>query len=124
MTKRLRVLVIDDNEDVRTVIQLSLEAEGFEVSVAENGTRAANVLRACRADVVITDILMPEQDGIETIAQLRAEFPDIKIIAMSGATSARGTGFDYLSVPRELGAQILRKPFDMHELVTMVRALA
>jgi DNA-binding response OmpR family regulator len=124
MTEHLRILVIDDNEDVRTVIQLSLQAEGFEVSVAENGSRAAKVLRACRADVVITDILMPEQDGVETIAQLRAEFPHVKIIAMSGAYPAIGTGFDYLSVPRELGAQILRKPFDMQELVTMVRALA
>jgi CheY-like chemotaxis protein len=71
---------------------------------------------------VITDILMPEQDGIETIAQLRREFPDVRIIAMSGASSM--TGFDYLSVPRELGARILRKPFDISELVDLVRELA
>jgi DNA-binding response OmpR family regulator len=71
---------------------------------------------------VVTDILMPEQDGVETIAQLRSEFPDVKIIAMSGASSL--AGFDYLAVPRELGARILRKPFDIRELVDLVRELS
>ena len=122
MMERVRIVVVDDNEDLRTLIQLSLEAEGFEVVAAENGRTAAAALRQCAARVVITDILMPDQDGVETIAQLRSEFPDVKIIAMSGASST--TGFDYLSVPRQLGARILRKPFDIEELVRMVRELA
>ena len=121
MTAPLRVLVIDDNEDVRTVIELSLKAEGFEVAVAENGRRGAAMLRERGAQIVVTDILMPEQDGVETIAQLRAEFPEVKIIAISGASSA--TGFDYLAVPGQLGARILRKPFEMRELVNLVREL-
>jgi DNA-binding response OmpR family regulator len=117
-----RILVIDDNEDVRASIQLSLEAEGFEVAVAANGRSGMALLRERGADVVVTDILMPDQDGVETILEVRKEFPDVKIIAMSGATSARG--FDYLAVPRELGAaRILRKPFDIQQLIDMVRSL-
>jgi DNA-binding response OmpR family regulator len=122
MSELTRVLVIDDNEDARTIVQLALEAEGFEVSVAENGSGAAAALREWGARIVVTDILMPEQDGVETIAQLREEFPDVEIIAVSGAFSL--AGFDYLAVPRELGAHILRKPFEMRELVALVRSLA
>jgi YesN/AraC family two-component response regulator len=63
---------------------------------------------------------MPEQDGIETIAELRKEFPDVKIIAVSGAVS--DTGFDYLRVPIQLGVlRVLRKPFDIQDLVRMIR---
>ncbi|HKQ24775.1 MAG TPA: response regulator [Burkholderiales bacterium] len=116
------VLVIDDNEDVRTLIQLALEAEGFHVAVAANGHEGMGLLREKMAEVVVTDILMPEQDGIETIAELRRDFPDVKIIAISGALSA--TGFDYLRVPIQLGvARILRKPFDIQELVGAIREL-
>ncbi len=120
--ERMCVLVVDDNEDMRTVVRLSLEAEGFDVALAENGRNPAAALRQCGARVVVTDILMPEQDGVETIAQLRREFPDVRIIAMSGASSM--TGFDYLTVPRELGARILRKPFEIRELIDLVRELA
>ena len=117
-----RVLVIDDNEDVRTLIQLALRAEGFHVSVAANGQDGMSLLRKEVSDIVVTDILMPEQDGIETIAELRRDFPDVKIIAISGALSA--TGFDYLRVPIQLGAaRILRKPFEIQELVGVIREL-
>lgn len=117
-----RVLVIDDTEDVRASTQVALQAEGFQVSVAANGREGMSLLRKQVADVVVTDILMPEQDGVETIAQLRREFPDIKIIAISGGLSR--TGFDYLLVPTQLGvARILRKPFDIQELVRLIREL-
>lgn len=117
-----RVLVIDDNADFRTLIQLALVAEGFDVSVAANGQDGMCLLRKQIADIVVTDILMPEQDGIETIAELRRDFPDVKIIAISGALSA--TGFDYLRVPIQLGAaRILRKPFQMQELLGALREL-
>jgi len=120
--ERVRVLVVDDNEDLRTVVQLSLQAEGYEVVAVQSGREVAAALRQCGAGIVVTDILMPDQDGVETIAQLRREFPEVRIIAMSGASSL--TGFDYLSVPRELGARILRKPFDLRELVDLVRELS
>ena len=119
---RNRVLVIDDNEDFRVLAQLALEAENFDVSVAANGHDGMSMLRKRGVDVVVTDIVMPEQDGVETIAQLRKEFPNIKVIAISGAVS--GTGFDYLKVPVQLGAaRILRKPFDIQDLVRLIREL-
>lgn len=114
------MLVIDDNEDFRVLAQLALQAENFDVSVAANGHDGMLLLRKHVADVVVTDIVMPEQDGIETIAELRREFPNVRIIAISGAVS--GTGFDYLKVPIQLGvARILRKPFDMQDLVRLIR---
>ena len=117
-----RILVIDDTEDVRASTQMALQAEGFLVSVAANGREGMSLLRKQVADVVVTDILMPEQDGVETIAQLRKEFPDVKIIAISGGLSR--TGFDYLLVPSQLGvAKILRKPFEIQELVRLIREL-
>jgi len=118
--KRSRVLVLDDSEDFRVLIQLALRAENFEVLVAGNGRDGMSLLRKHGADVVVTDIVMPEQDGIETIAELRKEFPDVKIIAVSGAVS--DTGFDYLRVPIQLGVlRVLRKPFDIQDLVRMIR---
>jgi DNA-binding response OmpR family regulator len=117
-----RILVIDDNDDVRASLQLSLEAEGFEVAVAADGRSGMALLREHGADVVVTDILMPHQDGVETILDVRKDFPGVKVIAMSGAAPVYG--FDYLAVPRELGvARILRKPFEIHELVDILREL-
>ena len=120
--KRKRVLVIDDNEDVRMTMRLGLEAAGFDVALAADGRRGLAMLRQAGADVVVTDILMPEQDGIETLEQLREEFPQVHVIAISGAVSS--TGFDYLAVPRELGAaHVLRKPFDIQELIDILQQL-
>lgn len=117
-----RILVIDDNADVRVTMQLGLEAAGFEVALAADGRRGMEMLRQAGADVVVTDILMPEQDGIETLVKLREEFPRVRVIAISGAVSS--TGFDYLAVPRELGAtRVLRKPFDVQELIDILRQL-
>jgi DNA-binding response OmpR family regulator len=118
-----RVLVIDDNDDFRSLLQIALEAEGFEVVCAPNGEHGLALLGKTAADVVITDIFMPGKEGIETIAELRKQFPAVRIIAMSGRPSA--TDFDPLSVAMELGAaKILRKPFDLDELIESVKMLA
>jgi DNA-binding response OmpR family regulator len=72
--------------------------------------------------VVVTDLFMPDQDGIETILELRKRFPQVRIVAMSGWTSSEGS--DYLRVAREIGAlETLRKPFDPQELSQLLRAL-
>ena len=103
-------------------MELGLEAAGFDVRVAADGRSGLAMLRDSGADVVVTDILMPDQDGIETIEKLRREFPDVQIVAISGAVSS--TGFDYLAVPREIGAaRVLRKPFDIQELIDILRQL-
>jgi DNA-binding response OmpR family regulator len=118
-----RILVVDDNEDLRTTIQALLQADGFEVSVAADGEAALLLHRAHPADVVVTDLFMPDKDGIETIIELKKLYPNVKIIAMSGWTSTQGS--DYLQVAREIGAAVtLQKPFDPLELSRVVRQLA
>ena len=113
-----RVLVIDDDGDVRESIQWLLEAEGYVVSLAANGREGLSLQRREPAHIVLTDIFMPEQDGIETLWQLREEFPGVPIIVMSGREA------DYSVVMRELGVKnTLRKPFDPHELIAIVRQI-
>jgi DNA-binding response OmpR family regulator len=118
-----RVLVIDDNPDIRKTIQWLLEDEGFVVAVAENGREGLGLQRRQPADVVVTDIFMPEQDGIETIWQLREEFPQVPIIVISGGGAAGKT--DYMVVAHELGARkTLRKPVNPQELIDIVRQIS
>jgi CheY-like chemotaxis protein len=109
----MRILVIEDNLDLRDYLRLALETQGYQVLTARNGEEALGYLNGHPVDVVLTDIFMPEMDGIETIAALRKLFPDIRVIAMSGRP-----GVDYLGVARELGVtRTLRKPFDIEELL-------
>lgn len=112
-----RVLVVDDNDDVRQSLKILLERAGYEVVVAPNGTRAIASQRERMADVLITDILMPEGDGLETIQWFRQKFPAVKIIAMSGG-GERLKGEQYLSTAGIAGADaLLRKPFEMDVLL-------
>jgi DNA-binding response OmpR family regulator len=114
-----RVLVIDDNSDIRESLRWLLEGEGYIVSVAANGLEGLRLQRKEPADLVVTDIYMPEQDGIETLWKFREEFPGVPIIVMSGGGTARGT--DYLVVAQELGARkTLRKPLNPQELIEVV----
>ena len=117
-----RILVVDDNEDLRSTIKALLQADGFDVSVAADGEAALAAHRARPADVVVTDLFMPDKDGIETIIELKKLYPKVKIVAMSGWTSTQGS--DYLQVAREIGAAAtLQKPFDPAELSRVVRDL-
>jgi DNA-binding response OmpR family regulator len=117
-----RVLVIDDNPDMRRTMQVLLESEGFAVSVAADGEEALRLQRELPAAVVITDIYMPGKEGIETIYELRKQFPQTKVIVISGGS--RVTGVDYFAVARELGAvKALKKPFAPAELIEAVREL-
>jgi CheY-like chemotaxis protein len=115
-----RVLVIEDNEDMRAMLVLKLQLEGFDVVGARDGTGALDLLDRQPADVIVTDLFMPDKDGIETIEEVRRRFPLAKIVAMSGWQSAQGP--NYLEVAREIGAvRTLRKPFEPDELVRIVR---
>ena len=115
-----RILVIEDNEDMRTMLVFTLRLSGFEVSGVANGRGAVAALERGPAEAIVTDLFMPDQDGIETIEEVRRRFPRVKIIAMSGWQSAQGP--DYLEVAREIGAvHTLRKPFDPEELVNVLR---
>jgi CheY-like chemotaxis protein len=119
----IRVLVVDDNEDMLLSIQLLLGRAGFQVEVAPNGVRAVEVQRERPVQVMITDLLMPEQDGIEIIENFRREFPAVRIIAMSGG--GRGLeGARYLKTAGLIGADVLmRKPVEAGELLRTLRKL-
>jgi DNA-binding response OmpR family regulator len=120
-SKKMRVLIIDDNADQRAMLEYVLEAEGFEVAAARNGEDALRLLERSPAEAVVTDLFMPDKDGIETIAEMRKMHPSTRIIAMSGWTSMKGA--DYLGVARQIGADAtLRKPFDPQELIRLLRS--
>ena len=115
-----RVLVIDDDDSLRQIVSETLEAEGYEVPQASNGRIGIDLFRAAPADLVITDIIMPVHEGVGTIIELRKEYPDLKIIAMSGG--ARSGAVDYLELAEKLGASAtLTKPFRQERLLAAVR---
>jgi DNA-binding response OmpR family regulator len=117
--KRPRVLVIEDDEDLRNTIQEMLEAEGFVVRTLTDGTGALVLHRDEPFDLVVTDIFMPNKDGIETISDFRQEFPQTRIIAMSVGSKFRTFNLDLLC--RELGVKALTKPFGAEAFLQAVR---
>lgn len=117
------ILVIDDNRDLRELIHFVLIGEGHTVALAADGDAGLRAQKTKPADVVITDIFMPNQDGLETIARLRRDYPRAKIVAMSGGGS-RVKGEGTLRTAKEIGAHwILPKPFGNDELLRAVRTL-
>lgn len=115
-----RILVVDDDDQVRALLKITLQRAGYEVEEASNGKVAGNVYRQNPTDLVITDILMPEMEGIETILELRRDFPDVKVIAISGGGRL---GPDvYLDLASRCGVlRTFTKPIDREDLLTGVR---
>jgi len=117
-----KILIIDDDPDVLTMLREMLEREGYEVVAANDGEKGVKCYRDNSTDLIITDIIMPEKEGIETILDLRKEFPDIKIIAISGGGRINAT--DHLKLAKHIGAQYtFSKPFERKELLRAVRDL-
>lgn len=115
-------MLVDDQDDVREMIKASLVRFKFTVIEASNGKEAMSRFKPGMVDLVITDILMPEEDGLEVIMKLRDIKPDIKIIAISGGGKAGPE--NYLSVARLLGADhVMAKPFSVRELINKVREM-
>lgn len=117
-----RILVIDDDRKLREVISRALERAGHTVFEAEGVRAGIQLYREQGADLVITDIFMPERDGLEAILQLRRESPGVKIIAISGGDQSGR--LDLREHAEGLGAsRTLRKPFDQAELLKLVGEL-
>jgi DNA-binding NtrC family response regulator len=114
-----KILVIDDDAVVRQTLTAILEDGGYEVMSAEDGRRGMAAFRNERPDLVITDIIMPEQEGIQTIIEMRKSTPDAKIIAISGGGRMANT--DFLRIAQTLGAmEAIPKPFDPDVLLIAV----
>src|SRR5437667_1731195 len=110
-----RIIVIDDNDAVRSTMRRALEPTGHQVLEASDGEAGMKLLAETGADLVITDIFMPRQDGIVTLRRIKKEFPGVRVIAVSGGDS---TGRIDLRKDAELlgAARTLRKPFSPAEL--------
>jgi DNA-binding response OmpR family regulator len=115
---RQRILVVEDDSRVRDVLYEALVMAGYEVVATADGEEALVSYNAAPADLIITDLMMPRKDGVETIRALRNQHPAAKIIAV---TAARGR-FNRLTAARHLGANhTLLKPFDLTDLLVAVR---
>jgi len=115
-SKALRVLVAEDNADMRAMMKMVLEEAGYDTQFAADGRGALESQREHPADVLITDIFMPETDGMETIDRFKSRFPQTRIIAMSGG--GEKSRMDYLTIADNLGVNAtLRKPFDAKTLL-------
>lgn len=116
------ILVIDDNIYVRSLLREMLELANYDVTEAPNGEVGARLFRQEPVDLVITDIFMPEKEGLETIRELRRDFPGVKIIAISGGGSRGDLAF--LPTAKKLGAHYtFVKPFEMDEMLAAVHEL-
>ncbi len=115
-----RILIIDDEPQIRSMLRLMLERDGYEVVEAPDGIEGIRLYRQNPSDLIITDLIMPNKDGIGMIIDLKKEFPEVKIIAMSGGGLNKPDG--YLKGAKKLGAAYtLTKPIDREEMLRAVR---
>jgi CheY-like chemotaxis protein len=117
-----RILIIDDDFAVRLSVQLALEREGHQVACASDGEQGLKAFASNPPDLVVTDLIMPNKEGIETIMQIRARDPKTPILAISGG--GRLNNGDFLKMAVKVGANaILSKPFERQDLTDAVRRL-
>lgn len=114
-----RILVIDDDDQFRSMMRRLLEREGYEILEALDGENGVKTFTYKGADLIITDIVMPKKEGLETIREIRHRNPDVKIIAVSGG--GRIGPETYLDMAEKFGAnKIFSKPFDIKEFLQAV----
>lgn len=115
----MKVLIIDDDDRIRDLFRLWLERAGFEVYEAENGKKGMDVQQETPVDLLICDLIMPVQEGIETITRFSNDYPEIGIIAISGGGKIGPDS--YLAVAEHLGAwRVFTKPVDMPLLIETI----
>jgi CheY-like chemotaxis protein len=117
-----RILLIEDNDAIRTLLRENLELAGHTVIEARDGNEGLDLFRRAGADLVVTDIVMPEREGLEVLRALRTSHPSLKVIAISGG--GQGSGAAYLDAARLLGAaKVLLKPFPTAVLLAAIDEL-
>ena len=127
-----KIIVIDDEEDIRNVLKEVLCRAGHDVEVAANGDDGIQLLRDHGADLVVTDVIMPGKDGVDTAYEIRMEFPNTRIIVISGGGKVTPIDYEpeaisttaYLASATAAGADMtLTKPFDRDEILDAVSEL-
>jgi CheY-like chemotaxis protein len=120
--KPARILIIDDELVIRDLVVDILEREGYETVAATDGNEGIRIYRENPADLIITDLIMPKKEGIETIMELHRDFQNVKVIAMSGG--GMNDPDLYLQIAKTIGAvKTLAKPLDRKELLEAVKEL-
>lgn len=115
-----RIMIVDDDAGIRRILHILLSRAGYRVTAARDGIEALRLWRDSGGDLVITDLHMPEKNGIETIVELLSHTPGIRIIAMSGGGQTRQ--LDLLGSATMLGAVFtIEKPFTLNEMMSVVR---
>lgn len=116
------ILIVEDDKDLREMLKISLLKRKYTVMEASDGKEAILRFKSAVTDLVITDLIMPDEDGLKVIMKIRELKRDIKIIAISGGGKV-GPG-NYLNVARALGAdEVLPKPFSMNEIISRIDEL-
>jgi DNA-binding response OmpR family regulator len=116
------ILIVEDDKSIREMLKLSLLRNNYTVLEAENGKDAIVHFKSLLTDLVVTDLIMPEEDGLKVIIKLKELKPSIKIIAISGGGKAGPAS--YLNLAKALGADaIYTKPFSINDLVAKIREL-
>ncbi len=117
-----KILVVDDDDLIRDLIYEILEPQGYQILLAENGNRALEILDKEEIDLIITDIIMPDKEGIETILDIKKRLPHAKIIAMSGGGQLEANS--YLSMAKRLGVNAtISKPFNPVKLLNVIQEI-
>jgi DNA-binding response OmpR family regulator len=117
----IRILVIDDDEQMKRLLLAMLSQDDFEVACASSGEEGARLFREKPFELIVTDIFMPGSSGLDVIVQLKEEYPEVKFIAISGGVP--GGSMDLLPVAQSLGAETLRKPFFKGLLLSKIKML-
>jgi DNA-binding response OmpR family regulator len=116
------ILIIEDDNDLREMLKVSLHRRKYTVFEAQNGKEGITHFKPAVTDLVITDLIMPEEDGLKVIMKLREIKPSLKIIAISGGGKA-GPG-SYLNLAKALGADVIySKPFSVNEMIKEIDVL-
>lgn len=117
-----KILIIDDEPHILLMLKKMLEKAGFEIDLASNGAEGLELFTARACDLVITDIIMPEKEGLETIREMKKMKPDLKIIAMSGG--GKVSAENYLQTASIFGAsKLIEKPFSQQDMISTVQEL-
>jgi len=113
-----QILIMDDDASVRTALKTLLQKEGHEITEAHNAAEGAKIYSTSAPDLIITDLLMPERDGVEALLELRSQYPNIKTIVISGDAP------EFLPIVEDLGAgRTIAKPFKNDEVLAAVKEL-
>ena len=118
----IKILIVDDEVQIRESLKIFLERNGYTISVAADGAEALNIISSETFNLVVMDIIMPEKDGVELLVEIRKDYKNLPVIAMTGG--GRIGKQNYLQMAKALGASaVLTKPYDLDDFLMVINEL-